>query len=96
MAHQGNLRLNLHLPEAAPVFKLTAAFGYPLNKGWEYDGGASGFLAWNWGSSLKGARRSGSIELAKARLQVAGLNQPLRLEDARLEWNDGRPQRRDW
>lgn len=89
VAHQGNLRLNLHLVEAAPVFKLTAAFAYPLNKGWEYDGGASGFLAWNWGSSLKGASRSGSIELAKARLQVAGLNQPLRLEEARLEWNDG-------
>jgi hypothetical protein len=88
VAHQGDLRLNVHLLEAAPVFKLTAAFGYPLNKGWEYDGGASGFLMWNWGSSLKGARRSGSIELAKARLQVAGLNQPLRLEDARLEWND--------
>jgi AsmA-like protein len=88
ITHQGNLRLNLHLVEAAPVFKLTAAFGYPLNKGWEYNGGASGFLAWNWGSNLRDARRSGSIELTKARLQVAGLNQPLSLEDARLEWNE--------
>lgn len=89
VAHQGNLRLNLHLLEAAPVFKLTAAFGHPLNKGWEYTGGATGFLAWNWGSGWKGPRHSGSIELAKARLQVAGLNEPLKLEDARLEWNDG-------
>lgn len=89
VARQGNLRLNLHLLEAAPVFKLTAAFGHPLNKGWEYAGGATGFLAWNWGSGWKGPRHSGSVELAKARLQVAGLNEPLKLEDARLEWNDG-------
>jgi AsmA family/AsmA-like C-terminal region len=88
-AHLGEVRLNLHLAEATPVFKLTAAFGYPLNKGWEYKGGASGSLAWNWGSSLKEARRSGSLELTKARLQVVGLNEPLKVEDTRLEWKDG-------
>ena len=88
-AHQGNLRLNLHLAQVTPVFKLTAAFGHPLNKGWEYNGAASGSVAWNWGAGLNAARRNGSIELTKARLQVAGLNEPLKLEDARLEWKDG-------
>jgi hypothetical protein len=86
---QGSLRLNLRLAEATPVFKLSAAFGHPLNKGWEYTGGASGNVAWNWGSSLREARRSGSLELTKARLQVAGLNEPLKVEDMRLEWKDG-------
>ena len=90
MAHQGGLRLNLRLTDATRLFKLTAAFGHPLNKGWEYTGGASGFLAWNWGSSLREAHRSGSIELTKAQLQVAGLNQPLKVEETRLEWKDGR------
>jgi len=85
----GALRLNLHLADAAPVFRLTAAFGYPLNKGWEYRGAASGTVAWNWTNSLGEVRRSGSLELTKARLQVAGLNEPLKVEDTRLEWKDG-------
>lgn len=88
-AHQGNLRLNLHLTQATPVFKLTAAFGHPLNKGWEYNGAVAGSVAWNWGTDLSDVRRNGSLELTKARLQVAGLNEPLKLEDARLEWKDG-------
>jgi hypothetical protein len=85
----GTLRVNLHLTDTAPVFKLTSALGYPLNKGWEYQGAASGPLAWNWGSGLRDARRTGSIQLTKARLQVAGLNEPLAVEDTRLEWKDG-------
>jgi AsmA family/AsmA-like C-terminal region len=89
VSHQGNLRLNLHLADATPVFQLAAAFGHPLNKGWEYSGGASGLLAWNWRHSLKEAQRSGSIELTKARLQVAGLNEPLKMDNAKLEWKDG-------
>ncbi|HTZ49194.1 MAG TPA: AsmA family protein [Verrucomicrobiae bacterium] len=87
--HQGNLRLNLHLTQVTPVFKLTAAFGRPLNKGWEYSGVASGLVTWNWGAGLNDVRRNGSLELTKARLQVAGLNEPLMLDDARLEWKDG-------
>jgi len=85
----GNLRLNLHLTQATPVFQLTAAFGHPLNKGWEYSGAASGSLTWNWAVGGKDVRRNGSLELTKARLQVAGLNEPLMLDDARLEWKDG-------
>jgi AsmA family/AsmA-like C-terminal region len=89
VAHQGVLRLNLHLTEVTPLFKLASAFGHPLNKGWEYEGYASGAMAWDWGSSLKQTSRSASLELTKARLQVAGLNEPLKIEDARLEWKDG-------
>jgi len=89
LAHQGELRLNLHLTDAMPVFKLAAAFGHPLNKGWEYTGGASGFSAWDWGSNPKEAHRRGAIELTKSSLQVAGLNEPLKVEAARLEWKDG-------
>jgi hypothetical protein len=86
---RGGVRLNLHLADVAPVFKLTAAFGYPLTKGWEYQGGASGGFALNWSSGWKDVRRNGSLELAKSRLQVAGLNEPLQIEEARLEWKDG-------
>jgi hypothetical protein len=71
------------------VFKLAAAFGHPLNKGWEYTGAASGSVFWDWGASLQDIRRSGSLELTKARLQVAGLNEPLKLDEAHLEWKEG-------
>lgn len=89
VTRQGGVRLNLHLADVAPLFGLMAALGHPLNKGWENKGGASGFLAWNWGGSLNGAQRSGSIDLTRSQLQVAGLNEPLKLEEARLEWKAG-------
>jgi hypothetical protein len=88
-ARSGALRLNLHLLDVTSLFKLTSALGYPINKGWEYQGGASGNLAWNWGIHPKDARRSGALELTKARLQVAGLNEPIKVDDARLGWKDG-------
>jgi len=87
--HEGSLHLNLHVPDAVPVFNLTASFGHPLNQGWDYQGGASGSLAWHWGATAKELRRSGSLELTKAQLQVAGLNEPLKVEDTRVEWKDG-------
>jgi hypothetical protein len=89
VSHKGGLKLNLRLADSTPIFRLTAAFGHPLNKGWEYTGGASGFLAWNWRNSLREAHRSGSLELTKAQLQVAGLNEPLKVQEARLDWKDG-------
>jgi uncharacterized protein involved in outer membrane biogenesis len=85
---QGSLRLNLHLADTAPVFQIAAAFGHPVNKGWEYSGSALGLLAWNWRHNLREAERSGSLELSKARLQVAGLNEPLKMDNAKLEWKD--------
>lgn len=90
LARQGELKLNLHLADATPFFTLTSAFGSRLDQGWEYTGTASGLLAWNWGSGVKEARRSGAIELSKARLAIAGLNQPLKIDQSRLEWKDGR------
>jgi hypothetical protein len=89
VVHEGSLRLNLHVPDAVPVFKLTASFGHPLNKGWDYQGGASGSLMWNWGSAAKELNRNGSLELTKGQLQVAGLNEPLQVQDTRVEWKDG-------
>jgi hypothetical protein len=89
VVRRGGVRLNLHLADVTPLFKLAAAFGHPLNKGWEHKGGASGFLAWNWGSSLNEVQRSGLIDLTKSQLQVAGLNEPLKLEETRLEWKAG-------
>ena len=90
LQRQGNVRLNLRLGEASRFFKLTSAFGRRLDQGWEYSGGASGFFAWSWGGNSRGVYRSGSIELSKSRLAIVGLNQPLKIEESRLDWKDGR------
>jgi AsmA family/AsmA-like C-terminal region len=90
LQRQESLKLNLRLAEATRFFKLATAFGRQLNAGWEYNGGANGYLAWNWGSSLAQAHRSGSIELVKSQLEIAGLNQPLKIDESRLDWKDGR------
>ena len=90
VAHHGDLRLNLRLADTAPLFQLAAAFGRKVNPGWEYTGGATGTVSWNWGSSLKDLHPGGSLELTKAQLQVAGLNRPLKIGETRLEWKDGR------
>ena len=87
---QGGLRVNLHLADSTRLFTLAAAFGKTLNAGWEYSGGANGNVAWNWGNNLRDGRRVGAVELSKARLQVAGLNEPLKIEQTRLEWRDAR------
>jgi AsmA-like protein len=89
VTHQSGLRLNIRLADSSPLFKLASAFGHKVNPGWEYSGGAAGTVNWNWGYN-KEAHRSGSLELTKAQLQVAGLNQPLKIGDARLEWVEGR------
>jgi hypothetical protein len=90
LQRQGNVRVNLRLGEASRFFRLTAAFGRRLDQGWEYSGGAAGFFAWNWGGNSKGVHRNGSVELTKARLAIVGLNQPLKIEESRLDWKDGR------
>jgi AsmA family len=87
--HEGSLHLNMHVPNVVPVFNLSASFGHPLNQGWDYQGSASGSLSWTWGPGGREPRRNGSIELTNAHLQVAGLNEPLKVEEARVEWRDG-------
>jgi len=87
---QGELRLNLRLADVAPVFKVTSSFGRSLNRGWEYAGSASGPLSWTWNRLTREIHRNGSIDLTKGQLQMAGLNQPLKLEEVRLSWRDGR------
>ena len=90
LARQGSLKLNMRLADAARFFKLTSALGRRLDQGWEYNGAANGFVAWTWGNNVQEAHRSGSVELTKSRLAIVGLNQPLKIDDSRLEWRDGR------
>jgi len=89
IAGKGSLRLNGKLDDASDFFKAAVSFGRILNRGWEITGGTAGNITREWDHGVANGRWSGSLAFTKAQLQAAGLNLPLRLEDARIEWKNG-------
>jgi hypothetical protein len=89
-AHAGGISIGGHVEQLADVMKMAAAFGRTLNHGWELTGGANAALRWEWKDLPPRGRWNGKVGVTKAKLQVAGLNQPLQLDDAQLEWHDGK------
>jgi hypothetical protein len=85
----GSVSIDGHVEKVEDVLKVAAAFGRPLNHGWELAGAASAALRWEWSGAPLRARWNGKIEMARGELQAAGLNQPLQLSKTRLEWKDG-------
>jgi hypothetical protein len=86
----GALHFEGRLEKAENFFKVTSAFGKTLNHGWELTGGVMGTATLEWHHGLaRNVRWNGSISAVKSELQVAGLNLPIRLDDARLEWKKG-------
>src|SRR5439155_25122477 len=55
----------------------------------ELTGAASAALHWDWDNVSPHGRWNGRVDVAKGVLQAAGLNQPLQMSKARLEWHDG-------
>jgi hypothetical protein len=89
LAGKGSLRLTGKLDDAGDFFKAAAAFGRTLNHGWEITGGTAGNVSREWEHGVANGRWSGSLTFTKAQLQAAGLNLPLKLDDARLDWRNG-------
>ena len=89
-AHAGGVSIGGHVEQLEDVLKMVAAFGRPVNHGWELTGGANAALRWEWKDLPLRGRWNGRIGVSKARLQLAGLNQPLQLDEAQLEWQDGK------
>jgi len=86
----GSLRMEGRIEKIESFFKLASAFGKTLNHGWELTGGVTSAMSWEWEHGLlQHPKWGGSITVAKAELQVAGLNLPIRLDEARLEWKKG-------
>ena len=90
IAGKGSLRVAGKLDDATDFFKAAAAFGQILNRGWEITGGTSGNVTREWDHGVANGRWSGSLTFNKAQLQAAGLNLPLKLDDARIDWKNGR------
>jgi hypothetical protein len=89
IAGKGSLRVIGKLDDAGDFFKAASAIGHTFNHGWEITGGAAGSVSREWEHGVANGRWSGSLTFTKAQLQAAGLNLPLKLDDARLDWKNG-------
>lgn len=88
-AGQGDLWIEGRLNNVQDFFKAAAAMGHTLNHGWELSGSAATEMDLNWEHGFLARQWNGTVDLKKAELHAAGLNQPLKLEDVSLEWKDG-------
>src|SRR6266852_4971129 len=85
----GGVSLDGHVEKVEDILKVLAAFGRPINRGWELTGAASAALRYQWDIAQPNPRWNGHIDINKGTLQVAGMNQPLQVNKARLDWHDG-------
>jgi hypothetical protein len=89
-SREGVLQVNAQLADASDVLRLTKAFGHTLNYGWELTGAATATMTRQWNPGIAEGRWSGTIKLNRAELQTAGLNEPIRVDDGILGWEQGR------
>jgi uncharacterized protein involved in outer membrane biogenesis len=87
-SQSGGIGVQGHVDNAARFLKIAAAFGYTLNHGWDLTGPARVDMRRQWSSTSLGAW-SGAAEVTDAQLAAVGLNQPVQLQKARLEWKNG-------
>ena len=88
-AQAGSISIEGNFFKVEDFLKLSAAFGYQLNHGWELSGQATAVTKWEWNTPFTGSW-NGRISFNKANLTVAGLNQPLKISESALDWIDGR------
>jgi hypothetical protein len=84
----GSISIEGHVQKVEEVLKAAAVFGRPVNHGWELTGDALAVTRWEWQKPFSG-RWNGRILFNKAKLAVAGLNQPLAVQESTLNWKDG-------
>jgi len=87
-SHSGSISIEGQVQHAEEVLKIAAAFGRPINHGWELTGDVLAVTNWGW-KNFASPRWNGRILLSKSHVSVAGLNQPLDVQAGTLNWNDG-------
>jgi hypothetical protein len=85
----GEVSIDGRMENVEDVLSVMSALGRPMNHGWELTGPVSANLHYQWDNAAATRAWSGHVDMNKATLQVAGLNQPLQLNKARLDWRDG-------
>jgi hypothetical protein len=81
----GGVRFEGQSNRVEDTLSIAAAFGLPLQNGWELKGRANAELHWDW-STTKAPAWNGRADVSQATLEVAGLNQPVQIESVRAEW----------
>ena len=84
----GSISIEGRIQKSEELLKVAAAFGRPINHGWEVSGDALAVARWEWQKPFDG-RWSGRVLFNKARLAIAGLNQPLQVQASTLNWDKG-------
>ncbi len=88
--HAGAVSITGRVENVENLLKVTAAFGRQINHGWELTGAASAALRWEWKERPLQGLWNGRVDVTKAQLAAAGLNHPLKFEEAGIEWKDGK------
>lgn len=87
--HSSYVRVDGYVDQVEEAIKMAAQAGWTVNRGWELTGAAAATLRWEWGNSPRHGQWTGHLQLTDGKLQVAALNEPLRLNNVRVEWRDG-------
>ena len=88
-ARAGHLGIHGRVENAGSFLKIASAFGSTLNHGWELTGPARADLRRDWAAGSRSVW-NGAAEVTDTELAAAGLNQPVQLQHARLEWRNGK------
>ena len=88
-SREGSVSLGGQCDNADDILKVTAALGRQLNRGWEWKGQTVANLHRDWGNA-ETQGWNGQVEFTKGELQIAGLNQPVKVKDAFLRWQHGK------
>jgi len=92
-SQQGSISVEGRADKVEDVLKIAAVLGRPINHGWELTGEALAVARWDWQRPFDG-RWNGQVTLNDASLAVAGLNQPLKINEGGISWTDGQPSAR--
>ncbi len=84
-AKEGSVSVVGRSEKTDDVLKAAGVFGKQLNRGWEWTGQTSANLQRNWGNP-DASGWNGQAEFLKGELQIAGLNQPVKVKAATLRW----------
>ena len=87
--HSGHFRVEGHVDRVEEAMRMAGQSGWTLNRGWELTGPAAAALRWEWHDTPRHGQWNGHLDMSDGKLQVAGLNEPLDLNNVRLEWREG-------
>lgn len=85
----GWLSMEGETDRAQDALAIASALGRPLEHGWELRGQAAASLRWDWGAAARSHGLNGKVDFSNSKLQVAGLNLPLDVNEAQVAWRNG-------